>query len=76
MFEDIVLPINFAIHKSDSPGISLKTRSIWDLVQILGSTIQLPEDSVDTASPIGLIPTDMIFTVKRLRRIKRIACFL
>lgn len=45
MFEDIVLPINFAIHKSDSPGISLKTRSIWDLVQILGSTIQLPEDN-------------------------------
>lgn len=45
MFEDIVLPINFTIHESDSSVISLKTRSIWDLVQILGSTIHLPEDN-------------------------------
>ena len=45
MFEDIVLPIKLAIHESDSSGISLRTRSVWDLVQILGSAIHLPEDN-------------------------------
>lgn len=42
--EDIVIPIYFAVKRENLDGIAISTRSIFDMVQILGASIEVPQE--------------------------------
>jgi hypothetical protein len=42
--KDIVIPIYFAVKRENLDGIAISTRSIFDLIQILGASIEVPQE--------------------------------
>ncbi len=44
--KDIVIPIYFAVKRENLDGIAISTRSTFDLVQILGASIEVPQEHV------------------------------
>ena len=42
--KDIVIPIYFAVKRENLDGIAISTRSIFDLIQILGASIEAPQE--------------------------------
>ncbi len=44
--KDIVIPIYFAVKRENLDGIAISTRSIFDLIQILGASIEVPHEHI------------------------------
>jgi hypothetical protein len=60
----IVLPVYFTINGGDLDGISISTRSTFDLIEILKASIEIPQDHVNAGLAIkypapGLVGKDL-----------------
>ena len=44
--EDIVLPVYFGVGGSELSGVTISTRSTFDLIQILRAAVEIPQDHV------------------------------
>jgi hypothetical protein len=42
--EDIVLPVHFTVRGQELEGIAISTRSTYDLLEILGAGVEVPEE--------------------------------
>ena len=41
---DIVLPVNLAFGKATEPGLNVETRSVYDLIEIAASSVEVPPE--------------------------------
>jgi hypothetical protein len=56
MSEDIVLPILLAIHGKKFAGIAVTTRSVFELVQIMSASVDVPEEHARSGVAIRYPP--------------------
>ena len=54
--EDIVLPVQFALQGKEFVGIAITTRSVFDLIQILSASIDVPEEHARSGLVISYPP--------------------
>lgn len=65
--QPVVLPVVLAIEAPESGGISLETRSVFELAQLLGGAIELPEDHVKKGLVLASPPMGWAGSALRIR---------
>jgi hypothetical protein len=62
--EPVVIPVALALHGRKTDGIGISTRSVWELVEVLSASVEVPEEDrennvAETYPPLGPIGQDV-----------------
>jgi len=69
--EDIVIPIQFALKSKGGEGIAIETRSVFDLMEILEASVEVPEEHALSGFAIHYPPTGLAGKGVRIRMAKK-----
>ena len=67
----VILPVSLALHGRDNGGIGIITRSVFDLMEILSASIEVPEHEKDSGIVTLYPPTGLAGNALRIRHAEK-----
>jgi hypothetical protein len=68
--DQLILPVSLALHGSDNGGIGIITRSVFDLMEILSASIEVPEHEMHSGITAMYPPTGLAGNALRIHHAK------